>query len=174
MLSFVFFLKWIKRKTSLPGVLSNILTITFFVMPFVKCCLNSLLSALVQLFTKLKMKCTRNMPMVFMFLQSQISALHSSLFRIQSSMLFRMWYFYVGFRSLPQKKLHYLPFALLSCHFLFPVYYNTISEIWEISCKVKNSIAKSAIEQSAPRVGLEPTTARLTAACSTNWAIEDY
>ena len=26
----------------------------------------------------------------------------------------------------------------------------------------------------APRVGLEPTTARLTAACSTDWAIEDY
>ena len=25
-----------------------------------------------------------------------------------------------------------------------------------------------------PRVGLEPTTARLTAACSTDWAIEDY
>ena len=26
----------------------------------------------------------------------------------------------------------------------------------------------------APRVGLEPTTARLTAACSTNWAKEEY
>ena len=26
----------------------------------------------------------------------------------------------------------------------------------------------------APQVGLEPTTLRLTAACSTNWAIEDY
>ena len=25
-----------------------------------------------------------------------------------------------------------------------------------------------------PRVGLEPTTARLTAACSTDWAIEEY
>ena len=26
----------------------------------------------------------------------------------------------------------------------------------------------------APQVGLEPTTLRLTAACSTNWAIEEY
>ena len=26
----------------------------------------------------------------------------------------------------------------------------------------------------APPVGLEPTTARLTAACSTDWAIEEY
>ena len=25
-----------------------------------------------------------------------------------------------------------------------------------------------------PRAGLEPATARLTAVCSTNWAIEDY
>ena len=29
-------------------------------------------------------------------------------------------------------------------------------------------------DKKTPRVGLEPTTARLTAACSTNWAIEDY
>ena len=26
----------------------------------------------------------------------------------------------------------------------------------------------------APQVGLEPTTLRLTAECSTDWAIEDY
>ena len=29
-------------------------------------------------------------------------------------------------------------------------------------------------DKKTPRVGLEPTTARLTAACSTNWAIEEY
>ena len=30
------------------------------------------------------------------------------------------------------------------------------------------------ITRKTPRVGLEPTTARLTAACSTDWAIEEY
>lgn len=30
------------------------------------------------------------------------------------------------------------------------------------------------IQFQTPRVGLEPTTARLTAACSTDWAIEEY
>ena len=29
-------------------------------------------------------------------------------------------------------------------------------------------------DKKTPRVGLEPTTARLTAACSTDWAIEEY
>ena len=32
----------------------------------------------------------------------------------------------------------------------------------------------SSFINKTPRVGLEPTTARLTAACSTNWAIEEY
>ena len=38
---------------------------------------------------------------------SGLAAIHSALFRIRPSLLFRVWYFYVGFRSLPQK-LHYL------------------------------------------------------------------
>ena len=34
---------------------------------------------------------------------SRLAALNSSRFRIRPSLLFRVWYFYVGFRSLPQK-----------------------------------------------------------------------
>ena len=30
------------------------------------------------------------------------------------------------------------------------------------------------IKKMAPQVGLEPTTLRLTAACSTDWAIEEH
>ena len=38
----------------------------------------------------------------------------------------------------------------------------------------KPRVIKSLSFCLAPQVGLEPTTLRLTAACSTSWAIEDY
>ena len=40
--------------------------------------------------------------------------------------------------------------------------------------KSPNTIIFHIFYEKAPRVGLEPTTARLTAACSTDWAIEEY
>ena len=48
---------------------------------------------------------------------------------------------------------------------------------WRYGKKIKKKSCKRNRLQDffvAPRVGLEPTTARLTAACSTDWAIEDY
>ena len=77
---------------------------------------------------------------------SGLAAVHSALFRIRPSLLFQMWYLYVGFRSLQQKKLHKQrhgesnTFALLSCHFLFPVHYTPFLTIWEISYKVKKGL----------------------------------
>ena len=41
-----------------------------------------------------------------------------------------------------------------------------------INCPL-DKLSRSSKEQLAPQVGLEPTTLRLTAACSTNWAIEE-
>ena len=44
------------------------------------------------------------------------------------------------------------------------------------SCYRRERAVSWPLDQGAitPRVGLEPTTARLTAACSTDWAIEEY
>ena len=54
--------------------------------------------------------------------------------------------------------------------------YNPYLE-WRYGKKIKKNPVNEIVYRIffvAPRVGLEPTTARLTAACSTDWAIEDY
>ena len=48
-------------------------------------------------------KCISAKKTTFPAFYSGLAALHSALFRMRLSLLFRMWYFYVGFRSLPQK-----------------------------------------------------------------------
>lgn len=61
--------------TSLLGVLSNTLITVSLVMLSAKSCLNDLPPALIRLFAKSKMKCTRNTLTAFMSVQSQIFAL---------------------------------------------------------------------------------------------------
>ena len=51
-------------------------------------------------------------------------------------------------------------------------------DTWEFRAILKNEKALNPLRlkasEMAPPVGLEPTTLRLTAACSTDWANEEY
>ena len=53
--------------------------------------------------------------------------------------------------------------------------YPKLSKLWVNKAnKKRKRVVFYSLPRLAPQVGLEPTTLRLTAACSTGWAIEDY
>ena len=51
---------------------------------------------------------------------------------------------------------------------------SAISNRWYASLSRRTRLYNFSVNTETPRVGLEPTTQRLTAVCSTDWAIEEY
>ena len=61
-----------------------------------------------------------------------------------------------------------LPYHLATTPQVTPTGFEPMLPPW------KGGVLTTWPRSQTPRVGLEPTTARLTAACSTDWAIEEY
>ena len=86
-------------------------------------------------------------------------------------LLVQKWYY---IRLLTARRAISLGVSRISLHSALAEYHCVAISLAEGEYNWKNSCSFEQEFFLAPPVGLEPTTLRLTAACSTDWAIEEY
>ena len=86
-------------------------------------------------------------------------------------MITQQAYKYAELSSLNQTE-SFIIFKFDRLHIWCPDKYHRYSS-FGISYEIKKTVS-NRLQFSTPRVGFEPTTLRLTAACSTDWAMEDH